>query len=155
MVPDKKPVAEYLKPQLKKIGIAVTIRSAPDFPTWAKRVSNHDYDISWDVVFNWGDPVIGVHRTYQSTNIKKGVIWSNTQSYKNQGVDAILEQAGKETDQEKRKALYSKFQKIVADEVPVYWVYTLPYHTISSDKVGNAPSGIWGTSTPFDRVYLK
>ena len=39
--------------------------------------------MSWDVVFNWGDPVIGVHRTYLSTNVKKGVIWSNTQGYAN------------------------------------------------------------------------
>ncbi len=39
--------------------------------------------MTWDVVFNWGDPVIGVHRTYSSSNIKKGVIWSNTQSYAN------------------------------------------------------------------------
>ncbi|MBX2839395.1 MAG: ABC transporter substrate-binding protein [Gammaproteobacteria bacterium] len=147
--------AEYIKPQLKKIGIAVTVRAAPDFPTWANRISNHDFDMTWDVVFNWGDPVIGVHRTYQSSNIKKGVIWSNTQSYQNAEVDEILEAAGAETDPAKRKELYSRFQKIVADEVPVYWAYTLPYHTISSEKVGNAPEGIWATSSPMDRVYLK
>ena len=79
---------EYVKPALKKIGIDVMVRAAPDFPTWAKRVSNHEFDMSWDVVFNWGDPVIGVHRTYLSTNVKKGVIWSNTQGYANPEVDA-------------------------------------------------------------------
>ena len=73
-----KPYAEYLKPQLKKIGINVTVRASADFPTWAKRVSNHEFDMTIDNVFNWGDPVIGVHRTYNSQNIKKGVIWSNT-----------------------------------------------------------------------------
>jgi hypothetical protein len=26
-------------------------------------------DMTMDVVFNWGDPVIGVHRTYLSNNI--------------------------------------------------------------------------------------
>ena len=107
------------------------------------------------MVFNWGDPVIGVHRTYQSSNIKKGVIWSNTQSYANAEVDALLEQAGQESDPEKRKALYSKFQKIVAKELPVYWAYALPYHTVYNEKVGNAPQGIWATSSPMDRVYLK
>ncbi len=147
--------AEYIKPQLKKVGIDVEIRAAPDFPTWSKRVSNHDFDLTWDVVFNWGDPVIGVHRTYQSSNIKKGVIWSNTQSYSNEKVDALMEEAGKETDPDKRKALYSEFQKLVAEELPVYWAYTLPYHTIYSDKVGNPPGGIWATVSPLDRVYLK
>jgi peptide/nickel transport system substrate-binding protein len=147
--------AEYIKPQLKKIGIDVQIRSSPDFPTWAKRVGGHDFDMTWDVVFNWGDPVIGVHRTYQSSNIKKGVIWSNTQQYSNARVDELLDQAATEMDPAKRKALYSEFQKIVAEDVPVYWAYALPYHTIHSNKLGNAPRGIWATVSPLDRVYIK
>ena len=147
--------AEYVKPQLKKVGIDVEIRSSPDFPTWAKRVGGHDFEMTWDVVFNWGDPVIGVHRTYQTSNIKKGVIWSNTQSYSNSRVDELMEMAGSETDPAKRKALYSEFQKIVAEDVPVYHTYALPYHTVYSDKVGNPPVGIWATVSPLDRVYLK
>ncbi len=147
--------AEYVKPALKKIGIDVTVRAAPDFPTWAKRVSNHEFDMTWDVVFNWGDPVIGVHRTYLSTNVKKGVIWSNTQGYANPEVDALLDQAGQEMDPEKRKALYSRFQKIVAEDLPVYWTYTLPYHTVANRNVGNPPKSIWGTCAPLDEVYLN
>ncbi|MEM8751160.1 MAG: ABC transporter substrate-binding protein [Pseudomonadota bacterium] len=153
--PAVKPQVEYVKAALKKIGIDVTVRASADFPTWAKRVGGHDFDMTWDTVFNWGDPVIGVHRTYQSSNIKKGVIWSNTQQYENSRVDELLEQAGKESDPAKRKALYAEFQKIVAEELPVYWTNTLPYHTIYNNKVGNAPKGIWATSSPMDRVYLK
>ena len=153
--PEMKPNAEYLKPALKKIGIDVKVRSSPDFPTWAKRISNHEFDMTWDTVFNWGDPVIGVHRTYQSSNIKKGVIWSNTQSYSNARVDELMETAGREPDPDRRKALYSEFQKIVADEVPLYVTNTLPYHTVFSSKVGNAPLGIWASSSPMDLVYVK
>ena len=60
-----------------------------------------------------------------------------------------------ETDADKRKALYKEFQAIVADELPVYWLNTLPYHTVYSDKVGNPVKGIWASSSPMDRVYLK
>ncbi|MEO1611929.1 MAG: ABC transporter substrate-binding protein, partial [Pseudomonadota bacterium] len=56
----QKNVAEYLKSQLKKIGIEVEVRAAPDFPTWAGRVSKNDFELTMDIVFNWGDPVIGV-----------------------------------------------------------------------------------------------
>ena len=153
--PNVKPQVEYIKASLKKVGIDVTVRASADFPSWAKRVGGHDFQMTWDTVFNWGDPVIGVHRTYLSSNIKKGVIWSNTQQYKNARVDELLEQAGKETDSAKRKALYSEFQKITSDELPVYWMNTIPYHTVYSDKVGNPPLGIWASSSPFDRVYLK
>lgn len=153
--PSMKPQAEYIKAALKKVGIDVTVRSSPDFPTWAKRVGGHDFQMTMDTVFNWGDPAIGVHRTYQSSNIKKGVIWSNTQQYKNARVDELLDMAGKESDPEKRKALYKEFQEITSKELPVYWLNTLPYHTVYSNKVGNPPLGIWASSSPMDKIYLK
>ena len=149
-----KPYAEYLKPQLKKIGIDVTVRASADFPTWAKRVSNHEFELTLDNVFNWGDPVIGVHRTYDSNNIKEGVIWSNTQQYANAKVDELMEAAGSTYDQDERKRLYAEFQAIIADELPIYWLFAAPYHTVSHKSVKNPPNGIWGTSSPLDKVYL-
>lgn len=145
-------LAEYMKSQLKKIGIAVTVRAAPDFPTWAGRVGGHDFELSMDVVFNWGDPVIGVHRTYLSSNIKKGVIWSNTQQYANPKVDEVLAAAGVELDAGKRAALYGEFQQIVAKDLPVYWINALPYHTAYDAKLQNPPQGIWGTMHPMDTL---
>ena len=61
----QKTVAEYIRTQLKKVGIAVEVRTSADFPAWAKRMATKDFDMSMDSVFNWGDPVIGVHRLYQ------------------------------------------------------------------------------------------
>ena len=153
--PGMKPYAEYMKPQLKKIGIDVAVRSSADFPTWAKRISTWDFDMTMDNVFNWGDPVIGVHRTYSSDNIKEGVIWSNTQQYANKRVDELMEKAGATNDADERKRLYAEFQQIVTDELPLYPLWASPYHTISANSVGNAPVSVWGTSSPLDRVYLK
>ena len=152
--PGVKPQVEYVKAALKKVGIAVEVRASADFPTWAARMGKMDFDMSWDTVFNWGDPVIGVHRTYSSDNIAKGV-WSNTQGYSNARVDELIAMAAVETDPSKRTALYAEFQQIIADEVPVYHTNTLPYHTVFNDNVGNPPLGIWGTSTPIDMTYLK
>ncbi len=152
--PGVKPQVEYVKAALKKVGIDVEVRSSADFPTWAKRMGEMDFDLSWDTVFNWGDPVIGVHRTYDSTNVGKGV-WSNTQGYANARVDELMAMAAVENDPAKRKALYKEFQAIIADELPVYHTNTLPYHTVYNNKVGNPPVGIWGTSTPIDMTYLK
>jgi len=152
--PGVKPQVEYVKAALKKVGIDVQVRASADFPTWAKRMGEMDFDMSWDTVFNWGDPVIGVHRTYDSSNVGKGV-WSNTQGYANARVDELMAMAAVESDPAKRVALYAEFQQIIADELPVYHTNTLPYHTVYSDKVGNPPLGIWGTSTPIDMTYLK
>ena len=106
-------------------------------------------------VFNWGDPVIGVHRTYSSANIVKGVPFSNTQQYRNPKVDAIMEQAASEVDNEKRAKLYKEFQQIVMNDVPIYFMTTTAYHTIYNKRVGNVPASIWGFLAPYMDVYLK
>ena len=149
--------AELTKAQLKKAGIDVTIKASSDFRSWIKTVAGHDFDMTLDSVFNWGDPVIGVHRTYQSTNIRLGVPWHNTQSYKNPAVDAIMKQAGEETNQKKRIADYAKFQKMVVDDAPIIYINASPYHTVYNNKrVGNPPiDSIWGTCSPMDNVYIK
>ena len=153
--PTTKMMAEYLKPQLAKVGIDAKIRISPDFGTWAERVSNYNFDITTDNVFNWGDPVIGVHRTYSSANIVKGIPFSNTQQYRNPKVDAIMEQAASEVDNEKRAKLYKEFQQIVMNDVPIYFMTTTAYHTIYNKRVGNVPASIWGFLAPYMDVYLK
>lgn len=148
----QKNIAEYLKAQLKKVGIDLTVRSSPDFPTWAKRVGGHDFDMSMDSVFNWGDPVIGVHRTYLSSNIRPGVIWSNTQSYSNPKVDELLAKAGVERSLDKRKALYGEFQKIVVAEAPIAFINLLPYYQVYDKRLKNLPTTIWGAAAPIDEM---
>ncbi|MGC3986614.1 MAG: ABC transporter substrate-binding protein [Pseudorhodoferax sp.] len=150
----QKNVAEYVRAQLKKIGVTVEVRASADFPAWAKRLATHDFDLSMDTVFNWGDPVIGVHRTYLSTNIKP-VVWTNTQSYKNAQVDELLNTAGGIMDETKRKAYYATFQKIVTDEVPIVFINNSPYYTATRKNVGNVPTTIWGPAAPYDEVFLK
>ena len=150
----QKNVAEYLRGQLKKVGIAVEVRASADFPAWAKRLASHDFDMSMDIVFNWGDPIIGVNRTYLSTNIKP-IIWTNTQSYNNPKVDELLNTAGGILDATKRKAYYATFEKIVTDELPILFINNVPYHTATSKKLANVPVTIWGTASPYDEVYFK
>lgn len=150
----QKSVAEYLRSQLKKVGITVEVRASADFPAWSQRIAAHDFDMTMDTVFNWGDPVIGVHRTYLSNNIKP-IIWTNTQSYKNPQVDALLNAAGAIVDPAKRKASYASFQKIVTDEVPIVFINLSPYYMVANKKVGNLPTTIWGAASPMDDVYLK
>ena len=147
-------LAEAIKSQLGKVGIDVVLQATPDFPAWAKRVASWDFDLTIDSVWNWGDPVIGVHRTYISTNIRNA-IWSNTQGYANPEVDALLEKAGAEVDLEKRKALYGEFGKIVSDELPVYWLARSPFYTIYDKKLHNVVKSVWGVMSPMDEIYRE
>lgn len=147
-------VAEYLKAQLGKIGIDIQLRPAPDFGTWVKRISNWEHALNISNIWGYGDPVIGTHRLYRCDNIKH-VIFTNTQGYCNPKVDEILQKAAVEGDLKKRKALYGEFQKIVTAELPLAWLYQMPYFTIYHKDLLNVNIGIWGPLTPLDRVYWK
>jgi peptide/nickel transport system substrate-binding protein len=149
----QKNIAEYIREALQPVGIDVKLRTSPDFPTWMRRISNWDFELTIDTVFNYPDPVIGVHRTYICSNIKKGVMWSNTQGYCNPKVDEILGKASVEKDFAKRKALYAEFQKIVTQELPVAWTFEVPSYTAYHKDLGNPPLTVWGAMAPFDEVY--
>ncbi len=144
-----------MKPALAKVGIAVAVRSSPDFPTWARRISTYNFEMTVDSVYNWGDPVIGVHRTYLSSNIREGVIWSNTQSYRNAKVDELLAGAGRERDVAKRTAMYREFQKIVVDDCPQVFIQEVNFHNAWHGKIVNPPAGIWGIYESADGLQMR
>ena len=148
-------IAEYLRPQLKKIGIEVSVRTSPDFPTWARRVSTGDFEATMDGAFNYGDPVIGVHRTYLSSNIKPGVIWSNTQSYVSPVVDDLLARATVERDVEKRKKLYADFQRQVVADLPVIFTHVWAQGYAARKDLMNVPESIWAPMAPWDTVTRR
>ncbi|MDE0057582.1 MAG: ABC transporter substrate-binding protein [Defluviicoccus sp.] len=145
--------AEYIKVQLKKVGIAVDLRAPADFASWAQRIGSWDYQFTMNSHWTYPDPVIGVHRIYLCGNIRK-TIWSNTQGYCNERVDALLREAGSTLDVARRKTLYGAFQRIVSEELPLYFINEEPYVTVSRRIVMDPPETVWGAMQPLDRVWL-
>ena len=155
-IPDNyETIANYLKPQLRKVGIDVTVRTSPDFATWAKRVSNWEHEATMSGAFMWGDPVIGVHRSWISSNIRKGVIFSNTEGYDNPKVDELFARATVERDLVKRKALYAQFQQILSQDVPVAFTHVWSRKYAARNELINLPEGIWGAAVPYDQIDIK
>ena len=105
--------AEYVVQVLQDIGFEAELNISPDFPTWATRVATGEHQMTLNNVWNWGDPVIGVHRSYLSTN-NVGAIWTNNTGYNNPQVDALLAQAGSTFDVAERIDLYHQMQTLSA-----------------------------------------
>ena len=145
--------ANYIKSQLKKVGIDVELRAPADFPSWAQQISSWDYQFTLNDHWNYPDPVIGVHRIYLCGNIRNQ-IWSNTQGYCNEKVDALLQEAGRTLDFDKRKALYEEFQLHVNEDLPLYYINEEPYVTAYQKSVMNPPETVWGAMQPMDKVWL-
>jgi len=147
-------ISGYLQSVLsRKLGVELRILNEK-FGDWSELIANGNFELATDIVFNWGDPVIGVHRTYSSRNIRPGVIWSNTQGYSNPVADELMDKAGTEMNIDRRKALYAEFQKQVVDDLPVYWLYQVPYAGIRRRSLmGVDNASVWGLLFPFTDVY--
>jgi peptide/nickel transport system substrate-binding protein len=148
-----KTVAEYMKEQLRTVGIDVVMRSSPDFPTYVNRVSNWEFDITTDFLSNYPDPVIGLDRTYLSSNIKKGVAYSNVTGYANPEVDRLLAEAQSEQNVDKRKRQYQRVQEILVADLPIVWINEIQFATLYSKSLAGLPTGVLGLLDPFDGIY--
>lgn len=145
--------AEYVVQVLQDIGFEAELNISPDFPTWATRVATGEHQMTLNNVWNWGDPVIGVHRSYLSTN-NVGAIWTNNTGYNNPQVDALLAQAGSTFDVDERIDLYHQMQTIVNEDVPMVYLSNGVFWQAFQPRVQNPPIGVWGQLGPMHEVWL-
>ena len=108
-----------------------------------------------DNVWNWGDPVVGVERTYLCSNIKKGVLWANMSQYCNPKVDELFKNAAAAPDEKTRKELYFDVQEILTDELPILPFETQQFRNIYSDTVVNPPNGPFGIMSPLLNTSME
>jgi peptide/nickel transport system substrate-binding protein len=121
--------AEAVKQNLADVGVNVEIE-ATDVPGWTQRVANWDFDLTFNFLYQLGDPAIGVSRNYVSSNIVKGNPFANSEGYSNPEVDKLFAEAAAAPTDDERQRLYTKVQQIIVDEVPILWLLELEYPTI-------------------------
>lgn len=145
--------AEYLKMSLGKVGIVINLESV-DVGGWVRRVGNHDYQMAGNGVYQYGDPAIGVARNYISSNIKKGLMFSNTSQYSNPKVDELFAKANVAPDSE-RQALYTAIQQQVVEDVPIMWLNDALGTTIFNKRVNNAYTTGLGFAGSYAEAWLS
>ncbi len=147
-------LGEYIKQSLGKVGIAVELEST-DAAGWGKREANWDFDITSNFLYQYADPSIGVSRTYLSSNIRKGVMFSNTMGYSNPEVDKLFESAAKENDPKARQEMYSKLQKLIVEDVPVAWMLEMEFPTILNKRVHDAITTAIGVNETYADAWVS
>ncbi len=110
-------LAEALQPYWAKVGIQARIESL-DIAAWrAKRLAG-DFDILMDGAVTSGDPDILLYGGYHSdTHNTTG----NATFYKDPKIDQMIDQARREYDPAKRKAMYVELQRYLYDLS--LWIY--------------------------------
>src|SRR3954451_20398816 len=121
--------AEAVKQNLADVGVNVEIE-ATDVPGWTQRVANWDFDLTFNFLYQLGDPAIGVSRNYLSSNIIKGNPFANSEGYSNPEVDKLFAEAAVAPSDEERQRLYTKVQQLIVEDVAILWLLELEYPTI-------------------------
>ncbi|WP_168793900.1 ABC transporter substrate-binding protein [Paraburkholderia aromaticivorans] len=147
--------AAYVKSALARVGIAVTVRSQ-DLPAYLKRIyTDRDFDFSINGMSNLFDPVVGVARLYTTGNFRRGVPFTNGSHYSNPEIDELFSQVAEETDEAKRKQLFSRIQRILERDLPDINLVSPQYLTVYSRAVHNHTTSPDGVSASFADVWLQ
>ena len=145
--------AEAVKQNLEDVGITVEI-VATDVAGWNQKISEWDYDLAFTYLYQYGDPALGVARTYISSNIAKGSPWNNVEGYSNPKVDELFAEAAVQASRDKRQELYTEVQKILVDDVPIAWTLELQFPTIYRCDVKDLVKTAIGVNDGFKDAWL-
>jgi len=130
-----------LQQQLRDVGIALDIRSF-EFATFFSDVTHGAfqlYGLRW--IGGNEDPDIFEYAFHSAKFPPNG---ANRGFYSNARLDALIDQARRETDQNVRKQLYAEVQQILANDLPYINLWYLDNVVVHTKRVQNVtlnPSG--------------
>jgi peptide/nickel transport system substrate-binding protein len=142
---------EFVRQNLARVGIDIQLENT-DIAGWAEKCSNWDFHMTMNLVYQFGDPALGVARTYITSNIRKGVLFSNTAGYSNPEVDKLFDEAAVATSDAKRQELYSAVQKLLVEEMPVCWMFEAEYPNFIDKRLKNVLTTGIGVHETFGAV---
>lgn len=119
--PELLKTGEVVRDNLKAIDINMEIEQV-EVSVWFDRYVNGDYEITSAYHEGTIDPDY-----FYSLDIRSGASL-NASFYSNPDIDAMIDEAKNEPDEDKRKEMYSAIRFAVADEAPVFFVH---YETIN------------------------
>lgn len=146
--------AEAIKQNLADVGVTMQIETT-DVAGWTQRAGNFDFDLTFNFLYQFGDPALGVARSYVTTNIVKGNPFGNIGGYSNPEVDRLFAEAANATPDSRRQELYTQVQKLLADELPVLWMLEMDYPTVYNCNVKNLVNTAIGVNDAFREAWKE
>jgi len=135
-------LAAVLQEQWRKVGIDLDVRPL-EFATLFSDMARGSFEI---FTLRWiganNDPDTFFEYVFDSRKMPPA--GANRGHYRNAEVDALLDQARVETDREKRRALFGKLQKIIADDLPyvsLWFMDNVSVHNTRISGVQLSPTG--------------
>lgn len=145
--PDLKQTADLIKTQWEKIGAKVTVKVFEYGDLYQNVIAPRKYD-----ALLFGESVgkdLDLYAFWHSS--QRNAPGLNIAMYVNGEADKILKEARATTDDKERKSLYSKFEKIVNEDVPAVFLYSPEFIYVVPENVQGIDVKYIGASS--DRFY--
>lgn len=147
-------LAEYTKQSLQPLGFKVDVVTS-DAATWFQRVSNWDFDLTYNFVFQIGDPYLVTSYLYRSDNIVKTSPFNNVGGYASPQVDALWNKVADIAPGPERAKLYSELENRLNDDLPLAPIFEMRFPTLYHTQVKNLLQTATGLNESYDNVYLE
>jgi len=150
-------VASIIRSDLERVGMKVNLQLVEFNTLVAKLTSTYDWDAIVLGLTGSMDPHFGQNVWRSSGQLH---LWNPQQKEPatdwEKKVDDIFDAAGQEFNEDKRKALYDQYQKIVAEELPVIYTALSARLTAVKNKFGNLkPAPFGGVFHNLEEIYIK
>jgi peptide/nickel transport system substrate-binding protein len=135
-------LAAVLQEQWRKVGVDLDVRPL-EFATLFSDMARGSFEI---FTLRWvganNDPDTFFDYIFNSRKIPPA--GANRGHYRNPEIDALLDEARVESDREKRRELFSKAQKIIAEDLPYVSLWFMDNVSVHGKRIGNlqlSPTG--------------
>lgn len=146
-------MGEYVRQQLREVGIELEVTQT-DVGGWAQTLGQWDYDLTMNLLYQYGDPALGVQRAYVSSNLVKGSPSANVSGLNNPEIDSLLAQAASATSEAERKELYEAFQRKVVEEAYFGYLVRVNFPTVYKSSVRNLVDSAIGLNDTMADVWI-
>ncbi|MDR7520942.1 MAG: ABC transporter substrate-binding protein [Armatimonadota bacterium] len=154
--PDGVAIGNIVRQDFTRLGIRVLFTPEP-FSTLVTKLDN---TFTWDAIIIGltGDIEPGTARTYWMSS---GSLhdWNPRQARPATAweaeIDRIFEQVAREVDPDRRRALYWRWQEIVAEQVPVMFFTTPKTQPVVRNTLGNTRLGLQGATGRLEWRYYR
>ena len=146
-------LAEYTKQALQPLGFKVQVVTS-DAATWFQRVSDWDFDLTYNFIFQIGDPYLTNAYLYRSDYILKTSPFANVGGYSNPEVDRLWNQVADTAEGPERQKLYSQLENLLNSELPIAPIFEMRYPTLYHKQVHNLLRTATSLNEDYESVYL-
>ncbi|MDQ3703275.1 MAG: ABC transporter substrate-binding protein [Chloroflexota bacterium] len=136
---------QIIRDNLRQLGITVDLQPLESSVMIQKVFIEREFDLTLQSFTSSGDPAIGYHRLYVTTEGRQQ--YTNATSYSNPRVDELLARAGTAVTPQERAPFYKEAQAILNDDLPSLVLF----EELGVDIAAKKLNGLWKSWDSRDR----